>query len=187
MEQISAVVHAIQPIRDIDEGPEISAPEQVPHQVACPEDSPLAHQTPSPAPEQVPSQPLGQGLGQGDTPEPEQMTHQTPSAAKAVLSPEYLKQKVIDSCPDLDCDSLFISSCQVTLNTTEPPMIYFANRSWSVNYPLLSFLMNGQLYADYAKITGMLGLKNVHSLFIMYLAILSQASNQAVRSSGRIH
>ena len=154
VEQISAVVHQIP---DLDKGPGISAPEQVPHQTACPEESSLemaAGQMPGPsptAPEQVPHQ----LTGSGETPVPEQTTHQTPTPG--VLSPESLRQRVIDSCPNLCCNSLFISSCQVTLNTTDPPTIHFADRSWSVNYPLLSFLMNGQLYADYARVTGMLG------------------------------
>ena len=46
----------------------------------------------------------------------------------------------------------------MSLKVTGDPTIHFSTRSWSVNYPVLAFLMNGQLYAEYARVTGTLGL-----------------------------
>lgn len=103
-----------------------------------------------------------QMAGPKETPATQQTSYQTPGQNQStrVFSPEVLRQKVVDACPYLCCDSLFISSCQVALKTTGIPAIYFSNRSWSLNYPVLSFMMNGQLYAEYERVTGMLGSYN---------------------------
>ena len=85
------------------------------------------------------------------TPEPdEQVPGQTPCI-------ESLKQEVIKACPDIDCDHLRISPCHVTLEAGGLPTIHSSKRSWSLNYPALSFMMNGQLFSEYSRITGMLG------------------------------
>ena len=153
---------------------------------AGPEEAPRSEQTTSmPSPGQMPSpeslwqmvvsacpdlcsnSPIGSSCQTGgpeEAPQPEKTKQVT--GPGQMLSPESLQQKVIDACPDISCDSLFISSCQVSLKATGDPTIHFSTRSWSLNYPVLSFLMNGQLYAEYARVTGTLGsYSSFHGLF----------------------
>ena len=62
------------------------------------------------------------------------------------------------------CQASMIAECQVGISVEgECPMItggHTAGRqkSWPLNYSALSFLMNGQLYAEYSRISSMLGL-----------------------------
>ena len=62
------------------------------------------------------------------------------------------------------CQASMIAECQVGISVEgECPMItggHTAGRqkSWPLNYSALSFLMNGQLYAEYSQISSMLGL-----------------------------
>lgn len=60
-----------------------------------------------------------------------------------------LWQKVTEACPSLHRD---VSPCQGL------PTIHSSNKSWTLNYPILAFMMNGQLFAEYARVTGMLGI-----------------------------
>ena len=41
---------------------------------------------------------------------------------------------------------------------TAEPQVHNSRRSWPMNYTVLSFMMNGHLYAEYNKLAGMLGL-----------------------------
>ena len=56
------------------------------------------------------------------------------------------------------------SKCSTALQVTAPPgsslptVRSSPSKSWTMNYSVLSFLMNGQLYAEYSRISNMLGL-----------------------------
>ena len=79
------------------------------------------------------------------------------------VAQEALRKRVNDACPDIWCDHLRISSCQVTLEARgHKPIFHSARKSWMLNYPVLSFMMNGQLFSEYARVTGMLG-SHIHS------------------------
>ena len=45
-----------------------------------------------------------------------------------------------------------------TTDTSPPSIGYQKGKSWLLNYSVLSFLMNGQLYAEFQRIGNMLGL-----------------------------
>ena len=49
---------------------------------------------------------------------------------------------------------------QVTISNgiKEPKIVGAPRKSWTMNYTVLCFIMNGQLYAEYKRIGGMLGL-----------------------------
>ena len=49
---------------------------------------------------------------------------------------------------------------QVTISNgiEEPKIVGAPRKSWTMNYTVLCFIMNGQLYAEYKRIGGMLGL-----------------------------
>ena len=54
----------------------------------------------------------------------------------------------------------FVNSCHVSLQYygDPPPEVHNSNSSWSRHYCVLSFLLNGHLFADYDRLSGMLGL-----------------------------
>lgn len=54
----------------------------------------------------------------------------------------------------------FVHSCGVSLQYSgdPPPRVHNSTTSWKRHYSVLSFLLNGHLYADYEKLSGMLGL-----------------------------
>ena len=59
-----------------------------------------------------------------------------------------------------DSETLFslVSSGTVGLDHSDGMKIHNFPGNWSQYYPVLSFLMNGHLHADYCKLSGMLGL-----------------------------
>ena len=50
------------------------------------------------------------------------------------------------------------SSTQLVHTSHSPPTITNSRKSWLMNYTVLSFLMNGQLFAEYRRLSNMLGL-----------------------------
>jgi hypothetical protein len=59
----------------------------------------------------------------------------------------------------LNVDKLYISETVVSLEVGgETPEIRNSNKSWKLNYTMLSFTLNGQLYSEYAHIISMLGM-----------------------------
>ncbi len=57
---------------------------------------------------------------------------------------------------DVESLSLFVSSGCVSFNHS--PDFTIPSFSWQQYYPVLSFLLNGHLYAEYARMSGWLGL-----------------------------
>ena len=100
-------------------------------------------------------------------PEPESVSRDTPAA---VLS--NIHTKVVDAicCLGFDCnDNTFnlqssIVHCVPEFCTrvppgSDPPTIRSSpNKSWTKNYSALSFLTNRQLFAEYERVSNMLGL-----------------------------
>ena len=68
------------------------------------------------------------------------------------------------SCDLKNIDKTGFSKCCTSLQITVPtgsshPIVRSSpTKSWAMNYSVLSFLMNGQLYAEYERISNMLGL-----------------------------
>ena len=56
--------------------------------------------------------------------------------------------------------------------TAEPPQVHNSRCSWPMNYTVPSFMMNGHLYAEYNRLTGMLGLP--HCLNQQWLRIIGR-------------
>ena len=56
--------------------------------------------------------------------------------------------------------SEFVHICTVSLQCSgsHPPRVHESTKSWSRHYSALAFLLNGHLYAEYEKLSGMLGL-----------------------------
>ena len=56
--------------------------------------------------------------------------------------------------------SEFVHICRVSLQCSgsHPPCVHESTKSWSRHYSALAFLLNGHLYAEYEKLSGMLGL-----------------------------
>ena len=50
------------------------------------------------------------------------------------------------------------SSTRLVYTSHSPPTIINSQKSWLMNYTVLSFLMNGQLFAEYHRLSNMLGL-----------------------------
>ncbi len=82
-----------------------------------------------------------------DVDEPEQSSNTSLTA---------LRKLVNEAHPHLCFDKLCISPYKVKLDAEGA--IASSKRSWKLTYPVLSFMMNGQLYAEYFHITSMLGL-----------------------------
>ena len=60
---------------------------------------------------------------------------------------------------------MHITSTTVKYSYTGNPRIASSNcraKSWELNYPALSFMLNGEYYADYASIMGTMGLSVMH-------------------------
>ena len=76
-----------------------------------------------------------------------------------------LSKSVWNGCVSLDCSgerSPVVHKLLVCvfLFTLTIPQVHGSNCSWSRYYSVLSFLVNGQLFADYKKLGGMLGLQS---------------------------
>ena len=56
--------------------------------------------------------------------------------------------------------SEFVHICRVSLQCSgsHSPRVHESTKSWSRHYSALAFLLNGHLYAEYEKLSGMLGL-----------------------------
>jgi hypothetical protein len=79
----------------------------------------------------------------------------TPDVAQSVDSRlEALKKVIAADYPHL-VDRLLITKYEVGLQDQGCPTIH--PRSWKLVYPALSFMMNGQLFAEYSRVMGMLG------------------------------
>ena len=50
------------------------------------------------------------------------------------------------------------SSTRLVYTSHSPPTIINSKKSWLMNYTVLTFLMNGQLFAEYHRLSNMLGL-----------------------------
>ena len=68
-----------------------------------------------------------------------------------------LKDRLMTDYPMLR-DKLCLSACKVSIGVEGCPTIRSSRRSWQLVYPVISFMMNGQLFAECARVTGMLGL-----------------------------
>ena len=68
-----------------------------------------------------------------------------------------LREKVSAYYPQLGLEQFCISPCQMTLQAQPTPVIRSSQKSWDLVYPALTFMMNGQLFAEYSRVTGMLG------------------------------
>lgn len=105
------------------------------------------------------------GIMQDQQPEPENTSQDT-----AALSVSAINKKVVEAirCLGFDCnDNTFdalasLVQCSPELpipSGSHPPIIRSStNKSWTKNYSALSFLMNGQLFAEYERVTNMLGI-----------------------------
>ena len=68
-----------------------------------------------------------------------------------------LREKVSTYYPQLGLEQFCIAPCQMTLQAHPTPVIRSSQKSWDLVYPALTFMMNGQLFAEYSRVTGMLG------------------------------
>ena len=68
-----------------------------------------------------------------------------------------LREKVSAYYPQLGLEQFCIAPCQMTLQAQPTPVIRSSQKSWDLVYPALTFMMNGQLFAEYSRVTGMLG------------------------------
>ena len=50
------------------------------------------------------------------------------------------------------------SSTRLVYTSPSPPTIINSKKSWLMNYTVLTFLMNGQIFAEYHRLSNMLGL-----------------------------
>ena len=109
----------------------------------------------------------GNSLGEQAYTEPEphleSVSHNTASQS---LSDIHTK---VVQCLGFDCNNTFnlqrsLVQCVSELCTrvapgSDPPTIRSSpNKSWMKNYSALSFLMNGQLFAEYERVSNMLGI-----------------------------
>ena len=58
---------------------------------------------------------------------------------------------------------MYISSGSVGFQSSHPLEIHDSRCSWRQYYPVLSFLINGHLHAEYARLSGWLGLPSCSS------------------------
>ena len=93
------------------------------------------------------------------------------SACQDTVAAPSIPSRIVTAiqCLGFDCNensfdlNLCISNCVPELCTTvpqgsDPPTIRSSNKCWEKNYTVLSFLMNGQLFAEYKRVANMLGL-----------------------------
>lgn len=101
-----------------------------------------------------------------DMPPPPQ---QEPPEEQIISEISKISAQVVDAVCRLgfECNEEYFDSIQKNLiqcvpqystSVLPPPSIKSSTKSWSKNYTALSFLMNGQLFAEYERVTGMLGI-----------------------------
>ena len=92
-----------------------------------------------------------------------------PATAEGVSEPSIL----VKACQCLESNGkvlteeakMHITSTTVKYSYTGHPRIASSSRrakSWDLNYPAISFMLNGGYYADYASIMGTIGLSTMH-------------------------
>ena len=92
-----------------------------------------------------------------------------PATAEGVSEPSIL----VKACQCLESNGkvlteeakMHITSTTVKYSYTGHPRIASSSRrakSWDLNYPAISFMLNGGYYADYASIMGTMGLSTMH-------------------------
>ena len=110
----------------------------------------------------IPCQDDSDSVEMGDLEMTDSEMDDTPDEPKAEQSldstMQSLRKKVMEDYPQLSFDKLCIAHCKVSLEAQGYPAIRSSKRSWKLIYPALSFMMNGQLFAEYAHVTNMLGL-----------------------------